>query len=102
MRSDIVTPARFSRHPAEVFGAEAYLADARAAGQMGRVVALIAIDRVGAINSCKVFVSSSSAPLDKTTCQIATRKLRMKPAKDAAGAAIPSQQWFAVNRLLEF
>lgn len=100
-REKIATPAKFTGSPAQFFGPGSYPSSARAVGETGRVVTLFSVGTDGRAHDCKVVISAKSEALDKVTCQIISRNVRMTPAKDASGAAIGSQEWLAVRWSLE-
>lgn len=57
--------------------------------QEGRVVPELLIGKDGVPKACRIVVSSKFAELDSGTCDLML-KMRFEPARDAAGAPIPS------------
>jgi TonB family protein len=58
------------------------------AGDYGVVSIHLQVAADGRVSQCEVTESSGSAPLDQVTCNIALRRARFAPARDAAGLAI--------------
>ena len=59
----------------------------------------------GSISNCRITRSSRNAALDATTCRLALRRFRFRPARDAAGRAISSEvdgeQLWSIGREIE-
>ena len=72
-----------------VFSADDYPADAQARGQEGTVQAQLAIDTAGHVTNCTVIRSSGTRSLDQATCRILQSRAQFRPARDAAGHAVP-------------
>ncbi|WP_423141266.1 energy transducer TonB [Parablastomonas sp. CN1-191] len=64
--------------------------------QQGSVLFQLLIDPTGKVTECRVVSSSNNPVLDKTTCDLAMRRARFAPARDAAGKAVPGAY---VNRV---
>lgn len=62
-----------------------YPAAAIRAGDQGSVGVSFQINTQGRVENCEVTSSSGSSILDRTTCQLVTRRGRYSPALDAAG-----------------
>lgn len=65
-----------------------YPAAASRANESGSVGIAFEINSQGRVENCSVTTSSGSSILDRTTCQLVTRRGRYSPALDAAGNAI--------------
>lgn len=65
--------------------------DARAQGQTETE---IAVDARGHGTGCRIVRSSGNALLDATVCRLALKRFRFRPARDAAGQAIPGRIYF--------
>lgn len=61
-------------------------------GDQGSVGVSFTINGEGRVENCQVTASSGSALLDRTTCQLVTRRGRYSPALDAAGNPINQRQ----------
>jgi len=70
------------------FSTDDYPYEAWSNGVMGTVGALIWIEANGHVSTCEVVESSAGAILEKTTCNILTKRARFTPARDASGRAI--------------
>jgi len=57
----------------------------------GRVSVRFTVLTSGRIANCRVVASSGSPMLDATTCRLLTQRLRFRPARDSAGAAIETE-----------
>jgi TonB family protein len=86
--------------PASIFSSDDYPREALIKGQAGTVGVLIWIEATGRVSTCEVIESSAAPILEKTTCDILTRRARFAPAKDAAGAAIRSPSFSRIRWLL--
>jgi TonB family protein len=73
---------------ARVFSTNDYPEEALRKGLGGTVGTLVWVEATGLVSSCEVVESTAAPVLDKTTCDIITRRLRFKPAMDAAGRAV--------------
>lgn len=67
-----------------------YPDSARDAGAQGSVAASLQVGADGRVTSCNVTSGSGNRDLDNQTCSIATRRIRMTPAKDDNGNGIAS------------
>jgi TonB family protein len=83
--------------PAAWFGADDYPVAALKAHEQGRVGVAVDVDAGGAPIKCTVASSSGSINLDDGTCAIVMQRARFRPARDAAGTAIPGQFRTAVH-----
>lgn len=63
----------------------------REANVSGTTVVEIAVGTENRATGCRVTRSSGNRELDTLTCQLATARFRFKPARNAAGQAVPSQ-----------
>lgn len=93
--------ARAIGNPGAAFDTASYPSAAYDAGVSGRVVTVLDIGADGKVRGCRVVVSSKNESLDTGTCRIAERRLTYKPARDAAGAAIASKAYLAVNWVID-
>lgn len=73
-----------------------YPKDAAEEALEGTVVFLLHLSAAGAVEDCRVLVSSKIAALDEKTCQLMRERPRFTPALDAEGKAVPS---LYVNRV---
>ncbi|UIJ47089.1 energy transducer TonB [Sphingomonas cannabina] len=86
-------------NPGSWFSNDDYPAGARRAGAEGRVTVSLTIGTDGKVTDCRVTSSSGNSELDATTCSLAKRRGRYKPAQDDAGnpivstATIPGVRW---------
>ena len=53
----------------------------------GKVEFRLGIDALGRVTDCEILASSGSSVLDRETCQILHRRLKLVPARDETGAA---------------
>lgn len=67
-----------------------YPDSARDAGAQGSVAAALSVGADGRVTACSISSGSGNADLDRQTCNIATRRIRMTPAKDDDGNNIAS------------
>ena len=72
------------------FGPDSYPAEALRNGEQGRVVATVRVDATGKVTGCEIAGSSGSTSLDARTCEIATTRMTLSPAKDRRGHALAS------------
>jgi protein TonB len=84
------TPAKIKGDPSFGITDEDYPASAQRNGEEGTTAIAYDIGVDGRISNCKVTGSSGSSTLDQTTCQLAERRARYTPAKDAAGNPMAS------------
>jgi protein TonB len=68
-----------------------YPASALRAGEQGTVRVGLDISPEGRVTACTVTASSRSATLDATACRILRARARFRPARDAAGTAVPGR-----------
>lgn len=87
--------------PAGWFTNDDYPADARRAQAAGRVAVRLSIDATGRVADCQVTASSGNGSLDAQTCNLAKRRGRFTPAKDAAGNGIPGSYVLSTRWQLE-
>lgn len=85
---------------AQYFGYDQYPPDALRANEQGRVVARLAVNVDGAVTECEVTISSGFASLDAATCRIAMERIRLSPARDAAGKPVASHYVLPVNWMM--
>jgi TonB family protein len=71
-----------------IMTADDYPTAALRAGDYGVVSIHLQVAADGRVSGCAVTETSGSAPLDQVTCNIALRRARFAPARDAAGLAI--------------
>lgn len=77
--------------PGDWFSDEFYPPAAKRAGVQGRVSVALSVGADGKVADCRVTASSGNADLDETTCRLAKRFGRYKPALDENGKPIESQ-----------
>ena len=63
----------------------------REANISGTTVTEIAVGIAGRATGCRVTRSSGSRELDATTCRLVLERFKFKPARNAAGQAVPAQ-----------
>ena len=63
----------------------------REANISGTTVTEIAVGTAGRATGCRVTRSSGSRELDAVTCRLVLERFKFKPARNAAGQAVPSQ-----------
>ncbi|MEO9133126.1 MAG: energy transducer TonB [Sphingomonas sp.] len=73
--------------PAFWFSNDDYPIDARRRNEEGRVMVRLKIDRHGVPRACAIISSSGSITLDNVTCDLAMRRGRFVPARNAHGKA---------------
>lgn len=73
---------------ATYFSSADYPREAVKRRQQGTVVFRVEISPEGRISRCTVTGSSGSPALDRTTCRLATERLRFKPATNPAGRPV--------------
>lgn len=83
---------------ARYFGADSYPAAALENGVSGRVVAVLQIDAAGAVAACRI-VASAGPALNEGTCAT-VRRVRFRPATDAAGKPVASLYILPVRWML--
>lgn len=85
-----------------IFHADDYPMEARRNLWSGTVIADLTINERGAVDECKIVMSSGHKLLDDTTCSILVKRARFKPARDKDGNAIidtfqtPEIGWAAI------
>jgi len=62
------------------------------AGAEGTVIVRFTVETSGRATGCRVMSSSGNADLDATTCRLIERRFKYRPAKDAQGNPVASQQ----------
>jgi protein TonB len=87
--------------PSRFFGRDNYPPAAVRAGAQGRVAARLTVGTDGRVTDCVVTSSSGNNVLDETTCNIARRRVRFRPALDQNGNPIASTYPLAVRWQLE-
>lgn len=75
-----------------------YPAAARATQAQGTTSVTLGIDAKGHATACRITRSSHNAALDSTTCDLALKRFRFRPARDATGHAVAGavdydQEW---------
>lgn len=88
--TDVHVPAEPIGSPASWVSPNDYPKEARRNREMGRVTVRFDIDDAGKVSGCHVVTTSGSRSLDETTCERAGSRARFRPARDAAGKAIPT------------
>jgi TonB family protein len=85
--------------PAEWFSQDDYPAEARRANQQGIVSISLTVDPTGKAVKCEVTLTSGFPSLDAVTCDVAMRRSRFTPARNASGQAVsatygvPNVKW---------
>lgn len=87
----LAKPAQPRGNPADWFSPDFYPPAAKRAGAQGRVSVLLTVGTDGRVSSCRVTSSSGNDDLDSTTCRLAQRSGRYKPAQDENGNPISSE-----------
>jgi periplasmic protein TonB len=72
--------AQLKGNPGEIITSDDYPARALRAQEQGTTGFSLTIGTDGRVTNCQVTSSSGSAELDQTTCTLATRRFRFKPA----------------------
>ncbi|QDX26402.1 TonB family protein [Sphingomonas suaedae] len=86
-----VTPAEPIGSPASWLSANDYPRDAQIREPTRKVVVRAEIDARGAVTNCAVVQSSGAQALDQVTCEVVvSNRVRFRPARNAAGEAVPS------------
>ncbi|HEY0411746.1 MAG TPA: energy transducer TonB [Allosphingosinicella sp.] len=67
-----------------------YPAEAMREGQQGVVRFDLRIDTEGRVTDCLITASSGSGLLDANTCRSVMHRAHFRPARDAAGNAVPA------------
>lgn len=75
-------------NPASWFSNDDYPAEARRRNEEGRVMIRLKIDPHGVPRACAIASGSGSITLDNATCDLALRRARFVPARDADGKAV--------------
>lgn len=78
-------------NPQDWFPNDYYPPAAKRAGIGGRVTVMVAVGTNGKVTSCHVVSSSGNQDLDDTTCKLAQRFGKYKPALDNSGQPIETQ-----------
>ncbi|HWK36194.1 energy transducer TonB [Sphingomonas sp.] len=68
-----------------------YPPEARRAGVSGRVGIELDVAADGSVSGCRITQSSGSVDLDETTCRVASKRARFKPARDANGEPVAAR-----------
>jgi protein TonB len=79
---------------------EDYPSAAQRAGEQGTTRFSYDVTPDGRMANCNVVQSSGSSSLDTTTCMLAMRRARFKPAKDASGNPIGSHMTRSIRWVL--
>jgi len=79
------------------FSTNDYPLEALKNGQVGTVGVLIWVEADGGVSSCEVIESSAAPILEKTTCNVLTKRARFTPAKDAAGQAVRAPRFSRIR-----
>lgn len=87
------TPAN---NPASWATSSDYPNQALAKGLSGIVTFRLDVDATGAVRNCSIVASTQPAEFKAATCKALTQRARFKPARDLAGAAVPS---YYINRV---
>lgn len=87
----LAKPAQARGSPNDWFSEDYYPPAAKKASIEGRVGVTLTVGADGRVADCRVVVSSNNSDLDETTCRLAKRFGRFKPAQDDAGNAIASE-----------
>lgn len=85
------TPPQPIGRVADWFEADSYPPQARAKSQEGLTVYALDIDAQGRVMGCNIVETSGSDLLDSTTCTQVISNGRFRPARDAAGRAVPGR-----------
>jgi len=86
-------------NPGQWFSQDDYPAEARRADQQGIVSISLTVDPTGKAVKCEVTLTSGFPSLDAVTCDVAMRRSRFTPARDASGQAVsatygvPNVRW---------
>lgn len=83
-------PSHPAGNPGSWFTDADYPAEAKRAGQQGRVSVRVSIDEAGAVRGCEVTGSSGSAVLDAKTCELIAARGKFVPARDERGKPVAS------------
>ena len=83
--------------PAAVFSTNDYPLQAVKEGKVGTVGVLIWVEADGRVSTCEVIESSAAPILEKTTCNVLTKRAKFTPAKDAEGRAIRAPSFSRVR-----
>jgi protein TonB len=70
---------------ASMFANDDYPYSALRRREQGVVGFRITVDTKGRISDCRITSSSGSATLDEATCRLSRKRMRFRPARDAAG-----------------
>lgn len=81
-----------------IFSSADYPKQALRLEQSGEVRVIVLIDERGKASDCRIDSTSGVTLLDKTTCDVIERRLKTKPARNAAGEAIRSLELSPVIR----
>lgn len=88
--TDVQVPPEPIGSPASWVSPNDYPKEARKNGETGRVKVRLDVDTDGKVTRCQVVTSSRSQSLDAATCERAGARARFRPARDAAGKAVPA------------
>jgi len=66
-----------------------YPAEALRRREQGEVRFLLEVSSAGRVTACRVLATSGSPSIDQATCRIMIERARFRPARDAAGEAVP-------------
>jgi protein TonB len=81
-------PVRAQANLASYLSDDDYPAEAIRKGEQGLVAFRLEVSASGAVSGCTVELSSGSALLDASTCNILSERARFTPARDGSGRAV--------------
>jgi TonB family protein len=87
---------------AAIFSTEDYPYEAYSRGKGGTVGVLFWIEATGRVSNCEVIESSAAPVLEKTTCDVLTKRAKYNPAKDATGRAVRAPSFSRVRWMPSF
>ena len=85
------TPATLLEGPANWITSDDYPAEALRNDWQGMVAIMWTIDARGEVSECHVVQSSGHSVLDEASCDLIRQRGHYRPARDAKGQPIPSQ-----------
>jgi TonB family protein len=84
-------------HLPSFFSTDDYPREAVVNSQVGTVGVLIWIEATGRVSTCEVVESSAAPTLERTTCNILTKRAEFSPARDAAGKAVRAPKFSRIR-----